>query len=164
MHRTLRLLVVVALTLAAWPSARAENYARVVGVLASLDEYKDSYAIGVGVGRDLPRLAPHLGVEAEFFKSFSKMDGKTGDLTFNKTTVFATYSYPIETRIHINGKVGLRYAAFKDTVAGDSSDVGVDWGIGALLALDHNRNVVLEFITSDENKFSQLVVGLQFFY
>jgi len=164
MHLTLRTLIVVFFTLAGWQNACAENYARVLGVVASLDEYKDSYAVGVGVGRDLPRLAPHLGVEGEFFKSFSKMDGKTGDLTFNKTAVFATYSYPIETRVHLHGKVGLRYAAFKDSVAGDSSNVGVDWGIGTLLVLDHNRNLVVEFITSDENKFSQLAIGLQFFY
>jgi len=164
MHLTLRTLLVVIVTLAGWHNARAENYARALAVLASLDGYKDSYAIGIGVGRDLPRLAPHLGVEGEFFKSFSKMDGKTGDLTFNKTALFATYSYPIEPRIHITGKVGLRYAALKNTVAGDESDVGVDWGVGALLALDHNRNVVVEFITSDENNFSQLAIGLQFFY
>lgn len=160
----LRTLVVAVLILAVWPNAHAANYARALGVLASLDGYNDSYAVGVAVGRDLPRLLPHLGVEGEFFKSFSKMSGKTSDLTFNKTAVFVTYSYPVEPRIHINGKVGLRYAAFKDSVAGSNNDTGVDWGVGALLAFDHNRNVVLEFITSDENKFSQFAVGLQFFY
>ena len=163
MNLTLRAFAVAVLA-AASHHAHAENYARALGVLATLDGYRSSYAVGVSVGRDLPQLLPHLGVEGEFFKSFSKMDGKNGNLTFNKTAVFATYSYPIEPRIHINGKAGLRYAAFKDTVTGDSSDVGMDWGIGALLALDHNRNVVLEFITSDENKFSQFAVGLQFFY
>lgn len=161
MHRTLAAAV---LALAAWPNAHAANYARALAVIASLDGYQDAYALGAGVGRDLPRVMPYLGVEGEFFKSFAKLDGKSGDRTFNKTAVFMTYSYPVEPRIQINGKVGLRYVAFKDTVAGSSSDAGVDWGVGALLALDHNRNVVLEFITDDENKFSQFAVGLQFFY
>lgn len=164
MHLTQRIFLVSILILAAGQSARAENYARVLGALASLDGYSDSYAVGFAVGRDLPRLAPHVGVEGEFFKSFSKMDGSNGDVTFNKTAVFATYSYPIEPRIFIHGKVGLRYAALKNSVTGDDSDIGVDWGVGTLLALDHNRNVVLEFITSDENKFTQFVLGLQFFY
>ena len=164
MHFTSRALIVVVLTLAAWPNARAENYARVLGVLASLDGYGDAYAVGVAIGRDLPQLAPHLGVEGEFFKSFSKMGSASGAVTFNKTAVFMNYSFPVEPRIFLHGKVGLRYAAFKNSVSGDNSDVGMDWGIGTLLKLDHNRNVVLEFITSDENKFSQLAVGLQFFY
>jgi len=164
MHLTLRAIVAVLFTFLGGQTACAESYARVLGVLASLDGYGDAYAVGVSVGRDLPRLAPHLGVEGEFFKSFSKMDGTTGDQTFNKTAVFATYSYPVESRIFITGKVGLRYAAFKNSVAGDDNDVGMDWGIGTLLGLDHNRNVVVEFITSDENKFTQLAVGLQFFY
>lgn len=159
-----RALIIFMLTAIAGHHAHAENYVRAMGVLASLDEYSASYAVGVSVGRDLPQLLPHLGVEGEFFKSFSKMDGKNGDLTFNKTALFATYTYPLEPRIRIFGKTGLRYAAFKDTAAGDSSDVGMDWGIGTVLALDHNRNVILEFITSDENNFSQLAVGLQFFY
>ena len=90
--------------------------------------------------------------------------GNRGAVTFNKTAVFMNYSFPIEPRIFLHGKVGLRYAAFKNSVSGADSDVGMDWGIGTLLKLDHNRNVVLEFITSDENKFSQLAVGLQFFY
>ena len=160
----LRTLVVAVLTLAVSHNAHAANYARALGVLASLDGYNDSYAVGVAVGRKLPRLLPHLGVEGEFFKSFSKMRGKTSDLTFNKTAAFVTYSYPVEPRIYLNGKGGLRYAAFKDSVTGDNNDTGVDWGVGARLAFDHNRNVVLEFITSDENKFSQFAVGLQFFY
>lgn len=159
----LRTLIVV-LTLAGWHHAHAENYARAVGVLAALDGYNNAYAAGVSVGRDLPRLLPHLGVEGEFFKSFSKMHSNTGELTFNKTAVFLAYAYPIEPRLYIKGKVGLRYAAFKDTSTGNDSDVGVDWGIGTLLRLNHNRNVVVEFITSDENNFSQLAVGLQFFY
>lgn len=164
MYLTFRALAIAVLTIAAWQHAHAENYVRALGVMATLDSYTSSYAVGVSVGRDLPRLLPHLGVEGEFFKSFSKMHGPNGNLTFNKTAVFATYSYPIDPRIHITGKAGLRYTAFKDTVSGDSSDVGMDWGIGTLLALDHNRNVVLEFITSDENKFSQFAIGLQFFY
>lgn len=159
-----RILVVVVLTFAAGADAHAANYARALGVLASLDGYKDSYAVGVAVGRELPRLLPHLGIEGEFFKSFSKMSGPNSNLTFNKTAVFVTYSYPVEPRIYLNGKVGLRYAAFKDSAAGNNNDTGVDWGVGALLAFDHKRNVVVEFITSDENKFSQFAVGLQFFY
>ncbi|MBI3775132.1 MAG: outer membrane beta-barrel protein [Gammaproteobacteria bacterium] len=164
MHLTQRVLVIGILLLATGHTVRAENYARVLGALASLDGYSDSYALGVSVGRDLPRLAPHLGVEGEFFKSFSKMDGTPGDVTFNKTAAFVTYTYPIELRIYMHGKVGLRYAALKNSVTGDDSDVGVDWGVGAMFALDHHRNVVLEFITSDENNFSQLALGLQFFY
>lgn len=164
MHPTLRALVVVVATLAAWPNARAENYTRVLAALASLDGHSDAYALGVAVGRDLPRLAPHLGVEGEFFKSFSKMNSSNGAVTFNKTAVFINYSYPLEPRIFIYGKVGMRYAAFKNSARGDDSDVGVDWGVGTLLAFDHNRNVVLEYLTSDENNFSQLALGLQFYY
>ena len=164
MHLTLRVLTLVLLPAAAWHSAHAENYARALGVLASMDGYNNSYAVGAAIGRDLPRLLPHLGVEGEFFKSFSKMHGKNGDLTFNKAAVFATYTYPIDPRIRLSGKVGLRYAGFKNTLNGDSSDTGMDWGVGSVLALDHNRNVIFEYITSDENKFSQLAVGLQFYY
>lgn len=164
MHLTLRILSLVLLPTAVWHSAHAENYARALGVLASLDGYNNAYAIGAAMGRDLPRLLPYLGIEGEFFKSFSKMHGANGDLTFNKAALFATYTYPIDPRIRLGGKVGLRYASFKNTLNGDSSDTGMDWSVGTVLVLDHNRNVVLEYITSDENKFSQLAIGLQFFY
>lgn len=164
MYLTVRVLIFVLFPAAAWHSAHAENYARALGVLASMDGYNNAYAVGAAMGRDLPRLLPYLGVEGEFFKSFSKMHGKNGDLTFSKAAVFATYSYPIEPRIRLSGKVGLRYVSFKNTLNGDSSDTGMDWGVGTVLALDRNRNVVFEYITSDENKFSQLAVGLQFVY
>jgi hypothetical protein len=155
----IRRLVMVGALLISTGATAADFYAKPMLALVGLHGYDDAYAVGLGISRPLPQMSPYLGAEVDFLKSFSKLKSNSGDLSFSKVAAFAALTYPLDPRVQIKARVGLRYAAFSG--ADDDSDTGVDWGVGALLLLDSLRTVTLEYVTSDENNFTQVIAGLQ---
>jgi hypothetical protein len=130
--------------------------------LVTMDEYKDGIAGGLGLSWPLENLSRYLTAEAEFMKSFARMESSSGKRSFSKTAVFGALTYPFDPRVQFKGKVGIRYAAYESSGADSSgNDVGADFGVGAQLLLDNLRTIELEYITSDENRFSQLMLGLR---
>jgi hypothetical protein len=118
----------------------------------------------VGIGRSVPELLPWLNVEAEFLKSFTKLERDGAQRSFSKTAAFAALVYPVDPRVLIKGKVGIRYAAFTADGTGSDRDLGTDWGVGALYRWDRTRLLAVEYMTSDYNDFSQLVASVQFHF
>lgn len=143
------------------PGAHAGDYLRIEGALVSLTGYDDAHAAGFAWGRDLPHLLPRMSAEIEFMKGFNKLRG-ANSLSFSKTAGFAAWTFPVDPRIVVKGKVGLRYATFNRSGNGQDNDLGVDFGIGALYTLDRARRLSAEYISSDDNEFSQFILGLQF--
>lgn len=143
------------------PCAHAEDYLRVEGAVVSLSGYNDANAAGFAWGRDMPHVLPRMSAEVEFLKGFTKLRG-ANSVSFSKTAGFAAFTFPVDPRIVVKGKVGLRYATFDTSSNGQDNDLGVDFGIGALYTLDRARRVVAEYISSDDNDFSQFLLGLQF--
>lgn len=154
--------VMLCFVFCAAPGAHAEDYLRIEGALTSLTGYKDAYAAGFAWGRDLPQLLPHMNAEVEFLKGFTRLRG-SDDLSYSKTAGFAAFTFPVDPRIVVKGKVGLRYATLDHSGnGGQDNDLGVDFGIGALFTLDRTRRICAEYISSDDNEFSQFLFGLQF--
>lgn len=143
------------------PCAYAEDFLRIEGAATSLSGYKEAYAAGFAWGRDLPHLLPRMSAEVEFLKGFTKLRG-ANTLSFSKTAGFAAFTFPVDRRISVKGKVGLRYATFDASSSGQDNDLGVDFGFGALFTLDRARRISAEYISSDDNNFSQFILGLQF--
>ncbi len=132
------------------------------GAIVKMQGYEDGVAAGLGVSWPLRQLTPYLSAETEFMKTFSRLEGDAGNLTFSKVAAYAALTYPFDPRVQLKGKVGFRYAALKESGSGgNSSDTGADWGVGVQLLLDNLRSIELEYITSDENNFSQMLVGLR---
>jgi hypothetical protein len=147
------------------PAAHAANDFVVKPFLAlvTMEEYKDGIAAGLGLGWPLENFTRFLSAEVEYMKSFARMESTSGKRSFSKTAAFAALTYPFDPRVRFKGKIGFRYATYKDTGAGSGSgdDVGADFGVGVQLLLDSLRTVEVEYITSDENDFSQALVGLR---
>lgn len=144
------------------PSAQAEDYLRLEAALVSLSGYDDANAAGFAWGRDLPRQLPHMSAEVEFLKGFTKLRG-SNSLSFSKTAAFAAFTYPADPRILAKGKVGLRYSTLdRSGKGGMNNDLGVDFGIGALYILDRTRRLTVDYISGNDNDFSQFILGLQF--
>ncbi len=131
--------------------------------LVSMDSYTNGVAAGIGIGWPLPYFSQYMTAEAEYMKSFARMESSSGRRSFAKGAIFAALTYPFDPRIHFKGKVGLRYATYENSGTGDAggNDIGGDFGLGAQVLLDNLRTVEIEYITSDENRFSQFLVGLR---
>jgi hypothetical protein len=158
--------LIAALCVTQFSAAHADDYVTLRAAVAGIDNYKQDYAAGIGLGHSLAHLIPHFALEGEFIKSFSQMKSTAAKRTFAMTSVFGVFTYPLEQRFLIKGKYGLRYASFKDkdkasTGITNSSDTGSAYGLGALYALDRTRELSAEYVTSDTNDFYQFVVGLQ---
>lgn len=144
--------------------AHADDYLLIRAAVAGADGFNQDYAAGIGFGHTLYHLIPHFAVEGEFLKSFSKMKSSAAHRTFAMTSVNGVFTYPMDQRLSLKGKFGLRYASIKDDTGTDtqnSNDTGTVYGIGVLYALDRTRELATEYVTSDANNFYQLIVGLQ---
>lgn len=148
-------------TVASSVHATADFIVKPFAAVVTMDGYDNGIAAGLGISWPLRQLAPYLTAEAEFMKSFAKMDGNDTDRAFSKVGAYGALTYPFDPRVNIKGKLGFRYAAFKDSGSDSSSDTGVDWGAGLQLLLDSRKTVEFEYITSDENNFSQWLAGLR---
>jgi hypothetical protein len=156
--------IILASTLLPCSGARADVYAKPLAALVRVDGWSDALAAGVGIGRSVPELTQWLVVEAEFLKSFTKLERAEAQRSFSKTAAFAALVFPVDPRVFIKGKVGIRYASFDADGSGGDRDLGADWGVGALYLWDRSRMIALEYMTSDYNDFSQLVAGVQFHF
>jgi hypothetical protein len=156
---------------------QANDYVRAIATLSSMEKVDDGIAAGVGWGRTLYHVLPHFGVEGEIIKSFSNLEQKQTENTlkrsFTKAGFYGTLTYPLNLRWLIKGKLGFQYSSIKNrlintagttTNSSNSTDTGMDFGIGAIIRLDRRKDVTIEYITNDTNDFSHVLLALQFNY
>ena len=157
--------------------AEPQYYAKAFAARASMDTYSSGVAAGLGFGKKLYQFIPHFVVEGEVSKSFSSLKLKQATnptkRSFTDAAVFGAFTFPVNYRYAVKGKLGFHYVSISDKVTdntnntstrNNSHDAGLEAGVGLVVTLDPRKDIVMEYTTNDTNDFSQLMLAFQFNY